>query len=176
MDLMLRRRAMMAAAVEPGPLYQLRQGTSSLGSGATGRNVVVTGAHIKHSNTGGGTSARNIYLNGTSSSGSAITSTWFSLHSGDVLVFKRKNGRGKTSYGTSDSCYISLQDTSGTSIVNAGSTIRLNKNNGEVSIADSQSTVTLEADVNVGSVYFYAQRQSWVELDLELWVNDVRYL
>lgn len=161
-----------SGASPSGPLYQLRQGAST----RTGRNTTITGAHVSDKNTGGTTGARNNYINGTSRSDSAFTSTWFTLHSGDVVVLKLKNISYTNSYTSGTASYtVSLRDISNTAF-GVGQSFSLPRGNSSGTFADTTTTVTLEADYNISCVYFYAQRASTMEYDLELWVNDIRYI
>lgn len=172
MDMMKRRRAMMGAASgTSGPLYQLHQGSNS----RTGRNTIITGASIDDRNTGGSTGARNNYINATKRSDSIITTVWFALHAGDEVVLKIKNFTYTNSYTADMASYsLALKDGTGTTII--GRSYTLPRGNSSGSMADQTVTVSIQEDVNATCILFYAQRKSTAVYDLELWVNDVRYL
>lgn len=171
-SLMQRRRMMMqaAGATPTGPLYQLKQGTTAL---SNIRYVTVTGNNISDNNPHGGISSRNVYIDAESGGSSAISTTWFSLHAGDVVVLKIRNFAYTNDYTSGTSQYLfSLRDSTDTAIV----IFTKNMPKGESgTFADEDITVTLGADVNACCFRFYSQRKSLADFDFELWVNGIQY-
>lgn len=158
------------AASPSGPLYQLKQGTLSI----TGRTTEITGNHILDQNTAGTTGARYLYVDGTTFSASVLSTTWFTLHAGDSVTFKWLNF-SYTNYYTSGSsnCYLEIRDVGGTALVRLSNVIPANSTG---TMSDTESTFSIESDTNIACLYFYLQRKSTTESNVEVWVNGVQYI
>lgn len=174
-SLMQRRRAMMiqSGASPSGPLYQLVQGTYTPDSG---RTTTITGNHLEELYTGGAfDSTRKYYANDvTILSNTPITTTWFSLHAGDVVDLKMKNIWFRNDYSGASTTYsVNIMDTSNTSILSASVTV---PNKQTITPADVVKSVTLASDIDVACLYLWLNRKSYMICDLELWVNGIQYI
>ena len=170
-----RRQMMMQTAEEAAPLYQIFQGAHT----ATGdyRTITITDNHV-YDDFGRSIAAnhtRYIRLDGTTATfDEVITTTWFSLHAGDVVTMRRKNATFENKYsGASATCQIILKDIEENNIVSLSMTA---SSRATITPDDAETSVTLENDTDMSCILFYTNRTSLAVYDLELEVNGVRYI
>ena len=144
----------------------MKQGTFA---GSNGLSVTISGSTIYREAGGNQGATQALLVNGTEAQTSLITSTWFSLYSGDVVTLKLKNVSGKNNRTTGSlygRVYINPN------VVNSSATIAL----GETTGADKEKTVTLSSNMDVTCVNLTLNGPGEVTCDMELWVNGIRYL
>lgn len=157
------------------PLYQLFQGEHN---SFTYRSTEVTGAHIYdyfHTNNAAD-NTRYRFINDTTYTqySNPITTTWFSCHAGDILTLKMKNITFVNLYnGAATSYGVNVRDTSNALVINTSLSVASNKTS---TPDDVVVTSTLVNDVDIAAIRLYQQRKSTMTYDLELWVNDIRYI
>ena len=166
---LLRRRAELvqssAGPTPSGALYQLKQGvyTSGVLSGT------ISGNTIYRLQTGSQGTTGSVYVDGTVAQASSITSTWFQLFSGDVVTLKIKNISGKNNRSTGG---MNARVYVNPAVVNLNAQIA----QGATTATDKEKTVTLSSNVNVTCLNLTLAGPGEETCDVELWVNDVRYL
>lgn len=162
---------MGAETVEPAPLYSLYQRdvyevSGSIWYGGDGNHI-----YFKTS-----ANSRGPHVNKTKTSISHITSgTIFTVHTGDEVELIVKNIEYAIgSENTRMNIYFKKNDSSGTTIFSLGDKNFTKNTSGTHPGYTVTTTVTQDAAIT--DVFFGLYRAATFELDLEVWVNGVRYL
>ena len=180
--LMQRRREMMQAG-SPGaaaPLYPLASGTKTFTSSYKGYVTVTGGNHLSFGRTGGGGSSKNLKVdistltaNGASmydSNWANNTTTIFTVSAGDKVRIATKGFVDSANVKTTTTTIVLYDKNAGANILSRSIT---NGTSVEITLSNGGTVTAIGCNPNIGGNKTDTFTR---EFDLEIYINDVRYV